>query len=155
MKTLVLILIGLLFFSCQKKEINLEAIYELLPNMEYVSQKYSVNGQLLIEKKKFDPPSARTVEKNPLQLKYQEENLGVIEHTAINSLIIIFAVDTEIGDVLSVYEGQGDKNQLAFVNGKKIELESGYAIIDLKIKENYFIFLLASQAYKKYVIYKP
>ena len=155
MKTLVLALTSLLFFSCQKNEIDLEAIYELLPSIEYVSQKYSVNGQLLTEKTKFDPPSTRTGEKKPLQLKYQEKNLAVVEHTATNSLIIMFAVDTEIGDVLSVYEGQGDRNRLAFVNEKKIDLEPGYAIIDLKIKENYFIFLVASQAYKKYVIYEP
>jgi hypothetical protein len=151
----VFMIVGFLFFSCEKSNLSLEEIYETLPEIEHVSQNYSVNGQILTERVKFHPPGPRTNIKHPMNLKYQETELTTIYHTATNSFVIMFAADTKIGNVCSVYESQGNNNRLAFINGKAIDVEPTYAIIGLKVKDDHFIFLMANQAYKKYVIYRP
>ena len=160
MKSKILIVLvfvlAFLFFSCQKDiTAPLEEIYNSLPSLDYSSQKYKVNEETLSGKIEFNPPSHRTAEKYSLILKYQEKELTVINHTATNSSIIMFAVDTEIGDVCSVYETQGTNNQLVFVNGKLINLEPNYALLDFKIEEDHFIFLLVNPGMKKYMVYKP
>ncbi len=149
------ILFAVLFISCKKVDlVNLYDTYMSLSEIEYVSDNYTVNDERCVGKMIYSPNSPRDYEPFPKIIKYKGMVIDTVYNRVSNGNLIIFAVDTEIGDILSVYESQGD-NQLAFVNGKKIELELGYAIVDLKIKENYLIFLIASQAYKKYVIYKP
>lgn len=155
MKTIMIVLFILIFISCEKNDSNIKETYESLPDIEYNSQNYSVNNEPLIGKMIFNPPNPRTGARKILELKYQEKQLTVIEHTTRNSLLIMFAVDTEIGDILSIYESQGTSNRLAFINGRQIELEQGYAIVDLKIKEDYFIFRLRNPAHEKFLIYKP
>lgn len=153
---MVVISLNFLFFSCEKNDVNLEDLYGSLPDIEYVSQNYTVNDISFDGKKYFDPPNPRTGgKKEPKYLKYKDNNLDTIYNRYGNSVLIIFAVDTKIGDVCSVYEGQGDVGQLVYINGELIEMEPFYALIDLKIKENYFIFVLANQVQKKYVLYKP
>ncbi len=146
---------GLLFVSCEKTELSLEDLYEALPDIEHVSQNYTVNGISFDGKKYFDPPNQRTGENHPRHIRYQDNDLVTVYNLYANSWLIIFAVDTKNGDVCSVYEGQGVIGQLVFINGKLIEIESSYSLIDLKLYKSGFIFVLANQAHKKYVLYKP
>lgn len=155
LKFFSLFLFSFLFFSCETADADVEGVYFSLPHVEYFSQKYSVNEQFFVNKVKFNPVDMRIEEKKTLNLKYGGQNLITINHTALNSNIIMFAIDTEIADILSIYESQGINNQLLFVNGKKLDLAPGCAITDLKIKKDYFIFLISSPTGKQYMIYKP
>ncbi|MBN2884976.1 hypothetical protein JXE04_03550 [Patescibacteria group bacterium] len=151
----LVVVVSFLFFSCEKNDVNLEDVYAALSDTEYVSKNYSINEQVFTERIIVNPSSPRIGTKMPLQLKYKEQNLAVIYHTATNSLLIMLAADTEIGNICSVYESQGSNNQLVFVNGKLVEIEPSCALIDWKINSTSFIFLLANPTGKKYMTYKP
>lgn len=155
-----LVVLFLLFFtSCcltaESPEVDLRVVYNSLPSIQYSSQGYSVNNQFLVEKMIISPPSARTGERNPLNLKYKERELTTVYHTSNNSSVIIFAADTEIGNICSIYESQGCKNQFFFINGKRVDFNPCCAVTGFKIKENYFILDLSDGSNHKYIIYKP
>lgn len=152
-----MVLCYMLFFSsCKKEEIDLEALYMLLPSIELGSVNYTVNDQLVTEKKIFNPPSTRTGEKKPLELKYQGKTMAVIGHTSTNTTITVFAIDTEIGDILSVFESCGTRNQLTFIDGKQISIQKGYSLVGVRadIKEKFFILLFKKPGSEQYIMHR-
>lgn len=132
----------ILFFSCEEQEdTSLEELYLSLPSTEYVSQEYAVNGAYLTEKTSFNPPNPRTTEHLPIVLEYKNQEISTINHTASNSLLIVFAADTKVGDLCSVFESQGGKNQQFFIDGKLV-IFPGHAVTGFKIKDNFLILQL-------------
>lgn len=155
-KLVIVILFGFIFISCEETGVSLEDVYRSLPDVEYFSKNYSVGGVSFSGSKMyFNPNNPRIGREDERIIKYKGSNLDTVYNGYLNSSLVIYAADTEIGDICSVYEQQGEVGQLVFVNGKLIDIEPFYSLVDFKIKENYFIFVLANQLHKKYVIYKP
>jgi len=149
-------LFAILSISCKKVDlVNLYDVYMSLPEIEHVSDSYTVNDEKCAGKMIYPPDSPRNYEPFPKIIKYKGVVIDTVYNRVSNGNLIVFAADTEIGDICSVYEGQGLEGTMAYLNGIPIKLEPNYALINLRIKENYFIFKLIKQVPIKYVIYKP